>query len=293
MALASPGHDPWIVLLVNDPRVAMLGAQSLRGVERRIDGPFALWDGKAGAVPVSIVATEPGGPGAWFAATKLAVRRFSPTLVAGIVPIHWCLRAPAPPVFFSSDVVDLEALRPILSQVEVTAGESLPRRVLDDLGSLSPSFFRWQSGPPVQWDAPACPPESRAPKESSGSANQFAVENPRGLEKSSVGKSPSTGRLGCWGPGAFESRAVARWIAETFEVRGIDGESAGLAEAASECGVPWMIAGPCLAIDDPLLRASAPRAGVFPSRTGIHESALVSVLSRFLTILAVPEPLTP
>lgn len=293
MALAFPGHDPWIVLLVSDPRAAMLGAQSLRGVERRIDGPFALWDGKAGAVPVSIVATEPGGPGAWFAATKLAVRRFSPTLVAGIVPIHWCLPAPAPPVFFSSDVVDLEALRPILSGVEVTAAESLPRRVLDKLGSSSPSFFRWQSGPAVQWEGPGCSPEPFVPTKTGRSANQFAVENPRGLDKSPIGKSPSSGRLGCWGPGAFESRAVARWLAETFEVRGVDGESAGLAEAASECGVPWMIAGPCLAIDDPLLRASAPRAGTLSSRTNNHEPALVSVLSRFLDILAAPERPTP
>jgi len=282
-----PGNDPWLAILISDARAAQRSAESLRGAERRIDGPFAIWDGKAGTLPVTIVVTQPGGPGAWYAATHLAVRRLAPTCVIGVTPITVGIDSSTPERFWSTDVHDLESLGTVLSQVETTAVFDLPERVSPPVNLSGVPRYRsaWEEATLAAGAPPRTTPATTTedPREL-----QLTVENEGERYLTSSGPGMAAGSLGCWSRGDLESPAAFRWLQENLAIDALDRESAGLAEAATECGLPWAVIGPCRPFPDLALQGHLP-TGNGESFLRPAESPLHSVLTHLLKALISSE----
>lgn len=100
---------PWAAFLVSDARAAQRAAESLQRAERRLDGPFYLWEGQIPGACIAIVVCEPGGPSAWFAAAKLILRRRAPLLIAGATPMIWIAAPPAPDYLAATALEDMGA----------------------------------------------------------------------------------------------------------------------------------------------------------------------------------------
>jgi hypothetical protein len=274
------GADPWVCVLVSDARAGLAAAEHLRGAERRIDGPFAVWDGKAGVVPVSVFSTEPGGAAAWFAATKLAVRRFRPSFVVGVTRIWWIGEGDRPFAVVASRVMDLAPWEASLARVPVTAVK-FPG---DSPGEAQDREYEWDSL--ASWEAEETPGLLLAALEE---------EQEKGIEPVGAGPLESSGnwctsgRLATWPRDRLECRAVTRWLFESQEIVGVDRESAGLCEAAAECRVPWAILGICEPLDDPremARQALADRAKTKPvgaSTLDVGIARLMNTLSQYRT----------
>ncbi len=275
------GADPWVCVLVSDARAGLAAAERLRGAERRIDGPFAVWDGKAGVVPVSVFSTEPGGADAWFAATKLAVRRFRPSLVVGVTRSWWIGEGEMPLGIVASHIVDLAAWESSLARVPVTVTD-LPGQSFT--GEAADRDYDWNSLP--AWEAGST---SKMLLEAIEIDLEKGIEPVRAGPIDSSGNWCTSGRLATWPRKRLERPAVTRWLFESQEIVGVDRESAGLCEAATECQVPWTILGICEVLDDPretARRAVADRAKAdFADAPPLQSSIarLMDTLSRYRT----------
>lgn len=262
------GDDPWVAALVTDPRAALEAGRRLRGGQRRIDGPFVYWDGKAGTVPVTIFVTDPASASAWFAVTRLAVRRFRPTLAIGVTPMTWCADDSAPDILVASSVLDLSPIEEDLAQAEVTAIRGLPQRVAARVNDREVAQY---ASPAASELLQALQNVRRTPGRGPDTgADEKPVENGGVEGVQSNRRRLDIGKLACWSRGALENRGVAQWLSERHEAMAIDCRSIGLAEAAGDCGLPWVTAGPCFPIADPARTADAS----LPSREAERRIAL-------------------
>ena len=262
------GQDPWIAILVSDFRAAMWASEELRGAERHLDGPFTIWDGKLDDLPVSIVVTAPGGVASWCAASKLMIRRVSPTFLLGVTPCWWSAEAPQPDFLWSTTTYDLSSFRERLTHIAY----GIPDCSRQNQG-LGNSHFPLHPGGSTKQPSLNL---SHIPE----SASRFPFYKDKGevLEKlyrfalqksesshaqpqekdgnqdfapydiSNFAKKVAPGSLACLNNACIGDgeRRIAHLISLKWGSHAIDQESAGVGEIAQQNNLPWGIIGACV-----------------------------------------------
>jgi len=203
-----------VVLVVSDPHAAVAGASLLSGANRRLDGPFFYWSGKAGLTNCVILVPTPGGAAAWYAAAELACRRCEPSMLVGITRAHW-LAATSPPDGFCAH--------------SVVACDFPPDFVL---GNDAPAPNRKE-----QWIAPGLSRRLAAAWRDTPDSSATAARAKQ--------KAIALCRLGCLNPSVMEIPSVPSGLLGEWDVEAMDHESSGLARAASARQIPWAIVGGC------------------------------------------------
>jgi len=280
-----------IAILVRGPRAALEISQSLENVRTHIDGPFRVWEGQFGLAHATLIAPDPGGADAWFAAAKLLIRRRRPALMAGASYFAWCGPEERPPeLFAASSICDLSGARDLLGAVEATRQGAMSGAFSQGMAAREFPTWRLDSAA-VQWIDlwRDLPPEDASCEALRQGGAAPASAGPAAFSGEGEAMSLAIGAAASYDKNVLESNGLVRWIHENLSIDGLDRESAGLAAAATEESIPWFAFGPCDPFMDGFSRARMP-GGCWPDAQSANSRIAAAAIEFLRLTQRYPRP---